>query len=165
MTSVRARPDYADAVRDLRRQCGLSQYTLALELGVTPHTVSQWETARQQPGSFNYLKLQELAKAKEKDSLARLFGEKLRGPSARLAQATAGGRGDRPAESARRGEPASEDQEEILRDFNDAETGINILYEAAAAGQPGAADTLRDLADRINKRAGDWRRMKYRRPK
>jgi len=61
----------------------------------------------------------------------------------------------------RSGELLSEAQEDLLRQYNDAVTGINILYEAAEAGHSGAVDTLRDLADQINRRAGDWRRMKY----
>lgn len=51
--------------------------------------------------------------------------------------------------------------EERLRYYNDAVTGVNLLYEAAQAGHKGAWETLRYLADIINKHAGDWRRMKY----
>ena len=59
------------------------------------------------------------------------------------------------------GRKLSEEQEELLRTYNDAATGINILDDVAEAGHHGAAEALRKLADQITKRAGDWRRMKY----
>jgi hypothetical protein len=69
-------------------------------------------------------------------------------------------------EAARRAELAGDNptlgpkDEAVLQNFSDAATGINILYEMALAGNPGAAQELSHLAETINKRAGDWRRMK-----
>jgi len=57
--------------------------------------------------------------------------------------------------------PRNEQEEELLRLYSDAATGINLLYEAAAAGSKGARTVLADLADKLTTRGGDWRRMKY----
>lgn len=50
---------------------------------------------------------------------------------------------------------------ELVLYYNDAVLGIELLFEAACSGHPGARESLRALADQINRRAGDWRRMKY----
>jgi transcriptional regulator with XRE-family HTH domain len=46
---------------------------------------------------------------------------------------------------------------ELARYFNDALQGLKILYEAAAAGSPGARESLRHEADRLVERAAQWR--------
>jgi hypothetical protein len=51
-----------------------------------------------------------------------------------------------------------------MRYYNDAVTGIEILWEAAEAGHTGAAEELRAIADFINERAGRWSDMKYSKP-
>jgi hypothetical protein len=53
------------------------------------------------------------------------------------------------------------EQNERLRHFSDAMTGLQFVYEAAEAGHAAADELLRDLADKLTVRGGDWRRMKY----
>jgi hypothetical protein len=48
-----------------------------------------------------------------------------------------------------------------LRQYSDAHQGIELLWEVATLGHDGAAEALRDLADKLTARGGDWRRMKY----
>ncbi len=117
---------------------------MARKLGCTLGAYSKWERGDRTPGGEWVLKILVLC-PDEKTRAA--FGLKPETVNAR-----------RTVKSLDR---VSEEQEELLRHYNDAVTGINILYEAAAAGHSGATDALRDLTDRINKRAGDWRRMKY----
>jgi hypothetical protein len=50
---------------------------------------------------------------------------------------------------------------ERLRHFSDAMTGLQLVFDAAEAGHAAADELLRDLADKLTVRGGDWRRMKY----
>jgi len=43
-----------------------------------------------------------------------------------------------------------------VRYANDATIGIQIIYEAAVAGNEGAVEVLRDCAERINEKAARW---------
>ncbi len=44
---------------------------------------------------------------------------------------------------------------EVIRYYNDAAIGLEMLYQAARIGAPGAKEQLRDLAERITVRAGN----------
>ncbi len=52
-------------------------------------------------------------------------------------------------------------EERLVRLFDAAATGLNLVYEAAADGHDGAAQVLADLADKLTVRGGDWQQMKY----
>jgi hypothetical protein len=56
---------------------------------------------------------------------------------------------------------SQDEKDEILRQYSDAHRGIELLWEVATLGHEGAAAALRDLADKLTTRGGDWRRMKY----
>ncbi len=158
----KAKAGFGKAIRQLRRECGLSQNGLALRLGVTPHSVAQWEAERQEPNKWNYLALLKLAQECPSGEtgllLVRRLGDLV---ETRLLPRGAGkiqafeGR-DREAEVKVEGEADAE----LFRYFNDAAMGLNELFEAAKANR-GAREELRHLADRLVKRSGDWRRMKY----
>lgn len=140
----RAVPSLAEAVKELQSYLGETQEGMARRLGCTLAAYSKWVREERMPGGEWIIRMLELC---PDDRARAAFGLKFERANPRRSRGP-GGR-------------LSEDQEERLRQFNDAVTGINILYEAAEAGYDGAAKALADLADRINKRAGDWRRMKY----
>ncbi len=117
---------------------------MARKLGCTLGAYNKWERGERIPGGEWLLKI--LALCPDEKTQAG-FG---------LKAATLGGQ--RPATSPSQ---PSEEEENLLRHYNDAVTGLNILYEAARAGHSGAGHALQSLAERINKRAGDWRQMKY----
>jgi len=52
--------------------------------------------------------------------------------------------------------PAASNPVLTARYRNDAMIGIDIIYEAAMQGSPGAGEVLRNLAERINERAARW---------
>lgn len=135
---------FADAVRAVREALGETQEGMARRLGVSLSGYKFWESGDRTPSAGWILKLQALCPDSDTRSL---FGLK-----------PVSTHPDHPGGSGRK---LTEEQEEILRNYNDAATGINILFEVAEAGHRGAAEALRKLADEINKRAGDWRRMKY----
>ena len=139
-----ATQDISAALMTLRTALGETQEGMARKLGCTLGAYSKWERGERTPGGEWLLKILALC---PDEATRSAFGMKRQGLVVR-----------RPSLS---GAQPGEDQNDLLRQYSDAVTGINILYEAAQAGRSGAADSLRDLADRINKRAGDWRRMKY----
>lgn len=134
----------AEAIRELQETLHETQEGMARRLGCTLGAYSRWVRGERIPSSDGLIKMLALC---PDDKTRAEFGLKFEvsnprrpgGPGARLSQ----------------------EEEELLRHYNDAVTGINILYEAAQAGRSGAQEILHDLAQRINKRAGDWRRMKY----
>jgi len=46
--------------------------------------------------------------------------------------------------------------------YNDAAIGLDMIYEAAAAGHPGAEEVLRAMAERLVAEGAKWRDAKYR---
>ncbi len=134
---------FAYAVRAVRNALGETQEGMARRLGVSLSGYKFWESGDRTPSAGWIIKLQALCP--DEDTRA-LFG---------------GGPVNSPYHRPRPGRKLTEEQEEIVRNYNDAATGINILFEVADSGHRGAAEALRRLADEINKRAGDWRRMKY----
>lgn len=139
-----AQAPLAQAIREIQDTLHETQEGMARRLGCTHGAYSRWVRGERVPGGDWLLKMLALCpddKTRAEIGLKFEISNPRRpgGPGARLSQ----------------------EEEELLRQYNDAVTGINILYEAARAGHSGAQETLRDLAQRINKRAGDWRRMKY----
>lgn len=139
-----ARARLAEAIRELQHTLGETQEGMARRLGCTLGAYSKWVRGERIPGNDWLLRMLALC---PDDETRAAFGLKFEISNPR-----------RPGGPGRK---LSEEQEERLRNYNDAVTGINILYEVAEAGQADADEVLRDLASRINKRAGDWRRMKY----
>lgn len=142
IVSVGAR--LADAIRELQNSLGETQEGMARRLGCTLGAYSKWVRGERVPGDEWLLEMLALC---PDDEARAAFGLKFEVTNPR-----------RPGGPGRK---LTEAQEERLRNYNDAVTGINILYEVAEAGHADADEVLRDLADRINKRAGDWRRVKY----
>ncbi len=53
--------------------------------------------------------------------------------------------------------PKSRNEEvELDRLFNDAAIGLNLIYDAAAAGLDGAKETLRAESERLFARGAQW---------
>jgi len=139
-----ATQDISTALMKLRNTLGETQEGMARRLGCTLGAYSKWERGERTPGGEWLLKILALC---PDEATRSAFGVKGKGSTDRRSRLISA--------------QTAEAQDDLLRQYSDAVTGINILCEAAQAGHPGAADALRDLADRINKRAGDWRRMKY----
>jgi SOS-response transcriptional repressor LexA len=57
--------DYAQQIRKLRVQLGLTQYALALSIGVRPQVVASWEQGRREPAAESYFRLGRLAPPEE----------------------------------------------------------------------------------------------------
>lgn len=73
--SARQRDEWPpDRVRDLRKRAGMTQAQLAHAIGVTPASVSQWETGANEIGAVNRFKL----------ARALIDGDVPDGPDARL---------------------------------------------------------------------------------
>jgi len=136
---------FASLVVDLREKLKLTQKSLADAIGVTVTTVARWEMKSND--SLQSLPIIRILALFADDSVRQKFA--LRYENAR--------RGAMPSNNG----TLSESEQALLRNHSDAATGINILFEMAQAGNPGAAEALRDLAQNINRKAGDWRRMKY----
>jgi hypothetical protein len=45
--------------------------------------------------------------------------------------------------------------------YNSAVVAIDLLYESACSGHPGALEELCHLADTLSDKADRWRKMKY----
>jgi transcriptional regulator with XRE-family HTH domain len=136
----------AGAVAALQQALGETQEGMARRLGCTLGAYSKWVRGERTPSGRWLLKL--IALCPDPETRAR-FGLDIEAHAHK-------------ARGALRNPPRSEAEEELLRHYNDAATGLSLLYEAAAAGHSGAAEQLRALAEKINKTAGDWRQMKYR---
>jgi transcriptional regulator with XRE-family HTH domain len=139
-----ATEDISAALLALRSTLGETQEGMARKLGCTLGAYNKWERGERTPGGEWLLKILALCPDEQTQAGFGLKAGTL--SSQRLSTSSS---------------PLSEGQENLLRHYNDAVTGLNILYEAAQAGQSGAGHALRSLAERINKRAGDWRQMKY----
>ncbi len=138
----------SSALIQLRAALGETQEGMARKLGCTLGAYSKWERGERTPSGEWLLKILALC---PDEATRSAFWVGTPAPTGRR--------------SGPLGAPRAGAEDDLLRNFSDAATGLNILYEAAQAGHTGAADALRDFADRINKRAGDWRQMKYRRKK
>ncbi len=59
------------------------------------------------------------------------------------------------------GQRARRDDPALLEYFDDAVTGLNLIYQAAVAGHLGAGEALRIESERLVRRGADWHDMKY----
>lgn len=98
-----------------------------------PAFLRQWEKNRRHVNEFALQKLRELC---IDEGTRKLFG--------------AEGQGEK-----------EKNDPELEMLCSAAMDGINLIYEAAAAGHDAAREVLADLADKLTTRGGDWRRMKY----
>jgi transcriptional regulator with XRE-family HTH domain len=73
----KTKPEYAQVIAELRKQCRVTQLALALELDVTPTTVARWEGGSREPDHWGYYKLWGFASRKNKHGLATYFRRKL----------------------------------------------------------------------------------------
>ena len=137
------------AILSLRKRLGLTQLQLSQRLGgFDPEYIRRWERGKVIPSGEIILALLQLCPDEESRAL---FG--LKSPISNPKSAT-------PVRA-----PAPGDDAELVRYFNDGATGLDILYEAAAAGHPGAKEALRNEADRLVRRATEWRDFKYKKMK
>ncbi len=54
-------------IKKLRKEKDISLYKLAIDLGVTPPTISNWESGKTEPGATNLIKMAEMFKVSPKD--------------------------------------------------------------------------------------------------
>jgi transcriptional regulator with XRE-family HTH domain len=124
------------AIRQMRVRSGLTQEDFSRRLGCRLRALQRWEAGESIPSGDWLLKV--LVLGRPTGALA-LFGitEPDRGPLEQGLEMSVGG--------------------ELARYFNNALEGLKLLYEAAAAGSPGARESLRHEADRLVERAAQWR--------
>lgn len=135
-----------EAIRSVRLALGETQESMARRIGAQLRSYARWEAGTSCPRGDWLLKIISLCPDSESQSL---FGLETRNASLSSAR-------QRPTRK-----PQDQDNPEVLRYFEAAVTGLNILYEAASAGHEGAREALRDLADKLSTRGGHWQRMKY----
>lgn len=140
--------DLEGLIYRVRKDLGMTQAQFAHEMGVSVTAAARWEACARRPDRWK---------------LRHMLLKLPPGPAASLIEEAIGQtREEVLAEfGASAGVREVSPDDDLLRSFNDASIGLNLLYEAARAGHRGARQVLADLADRINKRAGDWRQMKY----
>lgn len=134
------------AIRAVRMALGETQESMARRIGAQLRSYARWEAGESCPRGDWLLKIIGLCPNAEVRSLFGLEPADM-GPDAARPQAPRRSRGRSDAE--------------LLHYYEAAATGLNILYEAAAAGHEGAREALRDLADKLSTRGGHWQRMKY----
>lgn len=66
-------PEYARKIRDLRKECDLTQPQLAAELQTRRGAVARWEGATREPNEQNYARLRDLARRRNLESYERFF--------------------------------------------------------------------------------------------
>jgi transcriptional regulator with XRE-family HTH domain len=135
-----------EAIRAVRLALDETQESMARRIGAQLRSYARWEAGVSCPRGDWLLKIIMLCP----DADARsLFG---------LEAASRQPRGSRPQPGRKSNSPGDN---EVLRYYEAAATGLNLLYEAAADGHEGAREALRDLADKLSTRGGHWQRMKY----
>ena len=156
-------------IKSFRGKLGLSRGKFARLLGCSDAAVSQWERDVRRPNELAVEKMRQLAKDQ---GIPEPFGEKyqisnLEPPAVvRPSQENRPPTGLKSAISRPEQTPVSQrdttpEPHERLRHFSDAMTGLQLVFDAAEAGHAAADELLRDLADKLTVRGGDWRRMKY----
>ncbi len=135
-----------EAIRAVRLALDETQESMARRIGAQLRSYARWEAGESCPRGDWLLKIIMLCSDAETRSL---FG---------LEAAPQQPRGSRPQPGRK---PAPPGDNEALRYYEAAATGLNLLYEAAADGHEGAREALRDLADKLSTRGGHWQRMKY----
>ena len=156
-------------IKSFRGKLGLSRGRFARLLGCSDAAVSQWERDVRRPSEIAIEKMRQLARDQ---GIPEPFGQKSEISNLEFPSAVGPAKETRAPASLRSGilNPKSTsgnqadmtpEQNERLRHFSDAMTGLQLVYEAAEAGHAAADELLRDLADKLTVRGGDWRRMKY----
>jgi transcriptional regulator with XRE-family HTH domain len=132
------------AIKSLRKRRGWSQNKLARELGCSPDAVQNWELERRRVNLAAVQKMRDLCPDEETRSLFVV---------PKISSVNQSPRAKRPLQVG--GDPELELLASVCLD------GVNLIYEAAAAGHNAAREVLKDLADKLTSRGGNWRRMKY----
>jgi len=156
-------------IKSFRGRLGLSRGRFARLLGCSDAAVSQWERDVRRPNEIAIERMRQLARDQ---GIPEPFGEKsqisdFQPPAAvRPARESRLPTGLKSEISNPKSTPGNQphmtpEQNERLRHFSDAMTGLQLVYEAAEAGHAAADELLRDLADKLAVRGGDWQRMKY----
>lgn len=143
-----AQPAIVTGFAALRKRTGKSQEWFARQLNCSSATVSRWERGKQTPRGKWLLRILELYPGED---VRALFGLQSQISDLQLPPPVQG-----------RGPAADAD---LLRYFDTAARGLNLLYEAAVVGHLGAKTTLRNEAERLVKRGTEWRHAKYRKVK
>ena len=156
-------------IKSFRGKLGLSRGKFARQLGCSDAAVSQWERDVRRPSEVAIEKMRQLARGQ---GIPEPFGEKYQisnlGSTApvRPSEETRPPTGLKSGTLSPKPSPGHQpdttpEPHERLRHFSDAMTGLQLVFDAAEAGHAAADELLRDLADKLTVRGGDWRRMKY----
>jgi len=156
-------------IKSFRGKLGLSRGKFARQLGCSDAAVSQWERDVRRPSEVAIEKMRQLARnqgipepfagkfqiSNLDSTVAERLSEKARPPTGLKSETL------KPKPTPGHQPDTAPEPHERLRHFSDAMTGLQLVYEAAEAGHAAADEVLRDLADKLTVRGGDWRRMKY----
>lgn len=135
---------FRSAILSLRRALGETQEGMARRIGCSFAAYRKWESGIASPGGQWLIRLLALC---PNDEIRRAFD--LESGILNLKSGTQFRQDLTPS------------QEDRLRQLSDAMQGLNAIYEAAEAGHSAADELLRDLADKLTTRGGDWRTLKY----
>lgn len=146
---------------NLRDRLGWSQRKLADHLGVSVTTVARWEGGSRRPDKSTLILMLLLASGPLQSQLEALVGRTREEILADVPEIVIASR--EPAGRVRGNALDGSETEavELLRQYNDAVTGLTLIYETACAGHDAAKMALTDLADKLVTRGVNWRRLKY----
>lgn len=154
MSSVKVaeiRAGLTSAIRQLREALGETQEGMARRLGCTLSGYIQWEKGRRLPGGDWLLKLMALCPDEETRDL---FQEQV--------PPLAGRPGTSPLRMKKQLRSSSTTPEQRRQARAIAREGIEILFKLGQAGYRPADQKLRQIADAINRVAGDFSHVSHR---
>jgi transcriptional regulator with XRE-family HTH domain len=156
--------DFRLAILSLRRALGRTQEEMYREIGCSFAAYRKWESGSAAPGGKWLLKM--LMQWPQEATAAFGLKSEIFNPESAPARRL-GNRATLKSDiSNLKSAPAPQpdltpEQEDRLRHFSDAMQGLQLIYDAAEAGEGAADELLRALAEQLTTRGGNWQSMKY----